>query len=92
VQDGLQEYHHPPLRDVIDLRGQVPLRELVKMMHHAAGVICPVTMHMHLCAAVETPKGRPPLRPCVVVAGGRDRPGSAFPCLSGASACPERRE
>lgn len=44
------------------------------MMHHAAGVICPVTMHMHLCAAVETPKGRPPLRPCVVVAGGREPP------------------
>ncbi len=74
VQDGLLEHHHPPLRDVIDLRGQVPLRELVKMMHHAAGVICPVTMHMHLCAAVETPKGRPPLRPCVVVAGGREPP------------------
>jgi ADP-heptose:LPS heptosyltransferase len=74
VQDGLLEHHHPPLSGVLDLRGKTSLRELVKLMYHAAGVICPVTMHMHLCAAVETPRGFPPLRPCVVVAGGREPP------------------
>jgi ADP-heptose:LPS heptosyltransferase len=74
VQDGLLEHHHPPLRGVLDLRGKTSLRELVKLMHHAAGVICPVTMHMHLCAAVETPRPFPPLRPCVVIAGGREPP------------------
>lgn len=74
VQDGLLSHHHPPLRGVVDLRGKTSLRELVKVMYHAAGVVCPVTMHMHLCAAVETPPGRPPLRPCVVVAGGREPP------------------
>ena len=74
VQVGLAEHHHPALRDVLDLRGRLSLRELVLLMHHAAGVVCPVTLAMHLCAAVETPKGRPPLRPAVVVAGGREPP------------------
>lgn len=74
VQVGAAGHHHPPLRGVLDLRGKTSLRELVKLMHHAAGLICPVTMHMHLCAAVETPLGCPPLRPCVVVAGGREPP------------------
>jgi len=37
-------------------------------------VICPVTMFMHLAAAVETRPGRRQHRPCVVVAGGREPP------------------
>ncbi len=74
VQVGAAGHHHPGLRGVVDLRGKTSLRELVQVMHHAAGVVCPVTLAMHLCAAVETPAGRPPLRPCVVVAGGREPP------------------
>src|SRR5581483_1032213 len=38
------------------------------------GVLCPVTFAMHLAAAVPTRAGRPPQRPCVVVAGGREPP------------------
>ena len=38
------------------------------------GVVCPVTLAMHLAAAVETKPGRRKLRPCVVVAGGREPP------------------
>jgi hypothetical protein len=41
-------------------------------MYHAQGILCPVTMAMHLAAAVECRPDQPPCRPCVVVAGGRE--------------------
>lgn len=63
---------HPPLEGVIDLVGKTDLRQMVRLMHHADGVVCPVTMLMHLAAAVETRPGRPINRPCVVLAGGRE--------------------
>lgn len=63
---------HPPLEGVIDLVGKTDLRQMVRLMHHADGVVCPVTMHMHLAAAVETKPGRPINRACVVIAGGRE--------------------
>jgi ADP-heptose:LPS heptosyltransferase len=72
VQVGEARHHHPPLRGVIDLRGRTDLRQLVRLVHHAQGVLCPVTSLMHLAAAVETRPGRAPRRPCVVVAGGRE--------------------
>ena len=72
VQVGEDGHHHPALEGVIDLRGKTSLRELLLLMYHAQGVVCPVTLLMHLAAAVETPPGRPPNRPCVVVAGGRE--------------------
>ncbi len=74
VQCGAgEDWHvHPPLQNVIDLRGQTDLRQMVRLMYHADGVVCPVTMFMHLAAAVETKPGRPKNRPCVVVAGGRE--------------------
>lgn len=74
VQVGAAGDHHPELRGVLDLRGRTGLRDLVRLVHHADGVLCPVTSLMHLAAAVETPAGRPPRRPCVVVAGGREPP------------------
>jgi len=74
VQVGERGHHHPPLRDVIDLRGKTDLRQLVRLVHHAVGVLCPVTLLMHLAAAVETRPGRPRNRACVVVAGGREAP------------------
>ena len=67
-------HHHPKLDGVLDLRGRTTLRQLVRLVHHAEGVVCPVTSLMHLAAAVETRPGRLPLRPCVVVAGGREPP------------------
>jgi ADP-heptose:LPS heptosyltransferase len=63
---------HPRLRGVIDLVGRTDLRQLVRLVHHADGVVCPVTLLMHLAAAVETRPGRPKNRPCVVIAGGRE--------------------
>jgi ADP-heptose:LPS heptosyltransferase len=72
VQVGEAGHHHPPLKGVLDLRGETTLRELVRLVHHAQGVLSPVTLLMHLAAAVETPPDRPPNRPCVVIAGGRE--------------------
>jgi len=72
VQVGQTGHHHPKLDGVLDLRGQTSLRELIRLVYHSQGVLCSVTALMHLAAAVETRKGRPVHRPCVVVAGGRE--------------------
>lgn len=74
VQVGDARHYHPKLRGVIDLRGQTTVRQLIRLMHHAQGVFCGVTGLMHLAAAVPTRRGGPALRPCVVVAGGREPP------------------
>ena len=74
VQVGEASHHHPALRGVVDLRGQTTLRQLVRLMYHAQGVISPVSLLMHLAAAVETPPGTPKSRPCIVIAGGREPP------------------
>ncbi len=72
VQVGEKHHHHPPLHGVLDLRGKTNLRQMIRLMHHAQGVLCPVTLHMHLAAAVPVRKDMPKNRPCVVVAGGRE--------------------
>lgn len=74
VQVGEASHYHPPLRGAVDLRGQTDLRELVRLVYHSQGVLSPVSLLMHLAAAVETPPGQPENRPCVVVAGGREPP------------------
>jgi FkbM family methyltransferase len=72
VQVGSADHHHPPLEGVIDLRGRTDLRQLVRLVLHSQGVLCPVTLFMHLAAAVPAKAGSPITRPCVVVAGGRE--------------------
>jgi ADP-heptose:LPS heptosyltransferase/SAM-dependent methyltransferase len=72
VQCGEQGHWHPPLQNVINLVGKTSLRQFIRLMHHAAGVVCPVTFAMHLAAAVETRAGMPKVRPCVVLGGGRE--------------------
>lgn len=74
VQVGEKDHHHPRLDNVIDLVGKTDIRQLVRLVYHADGEICPVTLLMHLAAAVETKQGRPANRPCVVIAGGREPP------------------
>lgn len=74
VQVGAREHHHPPLRGVLDLRGKTDLRQLVRLVYHSQGVLCPVTLLMHLAAAVPVRHGPRGSRPCVVVAGGREPP------------------
>lgn len=72
VQVGENGHYHPPLANVVDLRGKTTLRELILLVHWSAGVLCPVTLLMHLAAAVPRPASDQGLRPCVVVAGGRE--------------------
>lgn len=72
VQCGEASHWHPPLQNVINLVGRTSIRDLVWLMRHADGVVCPVTFAMHLAAAVETSGGRRGVRPCVVIAGGRE--------------------
>lgn len=73
VQCGEAGHWHPPLKNVTNLVGKTTLREFVWLMHRAEGVICPVTLAMHLAAAVPTYNGHPN-RACVVIAGGREPP------------------
>jgi ADP-heptose:LPS heptosyltransferase len=72
VQCGAAGDWHVPLRDVVSLVGRTSLRELIRVIYAADGVLCPVTLAMHLAAAVPPRPGGPRLRPCVVVAGGRE--------------------
>lgn len=72
VQVGEGKHHHPPLKDVLDLRGKTDFRQLIRLVYHADGIICPVTSLMHLSAAVEYKRNPQAYRPCVVVAGGRE--------------------
>jgi Mannosyltransferase putative/Glycosyltransferase family 9 (heptosyltransferase) len=74
VQVGAGGHYHPKLEGVIDLRGRTSIRDLIRLIHHASGVLCGVTGLMHLAAAVPTRKRHSPARPCVVVAGGRESP------------------
>jgi ADP-heptose:LPS heptosyltransferase len=70
VQCGLKRHWHTRLKNVIDLVGQTNLRQFIRLMYHAGGVVCPVSFAMHLAAAVPTKTGA--YRPCVVIAGGRE--------------------
>jgi ADP-heptose:LPS heptosyltransferase len=72
VQCGEAGHWHPPLDGVINLVGKTDIRQFVRLVYHADGVVCPVTFAMHLAAAVETKAGRPRNRACVVIAGGRE--------------------
>jgi ADP-heptose:LPS heptosyltransferase len=78
VQCGDASHFHPPLEGVINLVGKTNIRQLMRLMYHSTGVLCPVTFAMHLAAAVPMKtfdmngKRLPPNRPCVVLAGGRE--------------------
>ena len=74
VQVGSLEDAHPLLDGVLDMRGKTTIRELIRLVYRASGVVSPVTFLMHLSAAVECAPGMPESRPCVVVAGGREAP------------------
>lgn len=71
---GESHHSHPPVDGVLDLRGQTDLRQLIRLVYHADGVLSAVSLLMHLAAAVDVKAGMPKNRPCVVVAGGREPP------------------
>ncbi len=64
VQVGGAEHDHPPLSCVDDMVGRTDLRGLFNLARRARGVLCGVSLLMHVAAALE--------RPAVVVAGGRE--------------------
>jgi ADP-heptose:LPS heptosyltransferase len=74
VQCGEAEHWHPRLKGVIDLVGKTDIRQFIRLVYHADGIVCPVTFAMHLAAAVETKPGKPKNRACVAIAGGREPP------------------
>jgi len=93
VQIGAAEHDHPSLSGVIDLRGKTDHRQLIRLVYHAAGVLTGVSYPMHLAAAVPCPPWLSGLRPCVVVAGGREPahweqyPGHRYLDTIGSMAC-----
>ena len=73
VQVGEDGHFHPALENVVDLRGKTSLRDMVHLMHWADGLLCGVTFHMHLAAAVPL-RPNQISRPAVVIAGGLEAP------------------
>lgn len=71
VQTGLSEHGHPKLtgKNILDLTDCMG-RDYIRLIYHAQGVITPVSFAMHLAAAVPRKGNR--LKPCVVIAGGRE--------------------
>ena len=61
-----------PLRGVSDLAGRTGIRDLMRLIYHADGVICPITFALHLAAGLPAPPGRK--RWCIELAGGREPP------------------
>jgi ADP-heptose:LPS heptosyltransferase len=55
---------HPPLDNTLNLVGESNLRDMLRLIKHADGVICGVTAAMHMAAALQ--------RPCVMLSGGRE--------------------
>lgn len=71
VQTGSANHWHPRIKGAIDLVGKTSMRQMIRLMYHAVGVITPVSFPMHLSAAVESRYGLK-YRPCIVLAGGRE--------------------
>jgi ADP-heptose:LPS heptosyltransferase len=59
-----QQDEHPRLEGVTDLVGKTSLRELFELVRGSRGVLCGVSLLMHVAAALE--------KPAVVIAGGRE--------------------
>lgn len=57
-------HYHPSLQNVINLVGRTTLRQAMRIILHARGVVTPVTWVMHMAAAIA--------KPAVVIAGGRE--------------------
>lgn len=57
---------HPPLSGVLNVVGLTSIRDIIRNVYHAEGVICGITFPMHLAGAFD--------KPCVVLAGGREEP------------------
>ena len=61
---GTQEDSHPRLDGTVDMVGKTTLRELFELARRARGIVCGVSLLMHVAAALE--------KPAIIVAGGRE--------------------
>ena len=59
-----QEDSHPRLGGTVDMVGKTTLRDLFDLVRRCRGVLCGVSLLMHVAAALE--------KPAIVVAGGRE--------------------
>jgi ADP-heptose:LPS heptosyltransferase len=64
IQVGAGADNHPRLAGAEDMVGKTTLRELFNMVRRARGVLCGVSLLMHVAAALD--------RPAIVIAGGRE--------------------
>ena len=64
IQVGSNRGEHPRLQGVEDMVGRTSMRGLFDLIRRARGVLCGVSLPMHIAAALD--------RPAVVVAGGRE--------------------
>jgi hypothetical protein len=83
VQIGHKDHNHPDLKNCINMVGQTDLRQFIRLMYNAVGVLTPVSLPMTLAAAVpirpldkkytaSAVRGSLKNRPCVVISGGRE--------------------
>ena len=70
IGENNPDHVHRKLRGVCDYVGRTGIRDLMRLMYHASGVLTPVSFPMHLSAALPLPDGG--IRPCVVIAGARE--------------------
>jgi hypothetical protein len=93
VQVGGRRHYHPRLEGTLDLRGWTDVRSLIRLVHRAEGLVCPITGLMHLAAAVPRLEPGAGMRPCVVLGGGIEPrhwsvyPGQRFHSTVGALEC-----
>ena len=75
VQIGQEKDFHEDLvgDNVINLVGKTEMRQFIRLVYHAAGVITPVSFPMHLAAALESKWCYDRAsKPCIVIAGSRE--------------------
>jgi len=68
------QHVHFPLNGVVDLIGKTSVRQLLSIIYNSEGVICPITFPMHAAAAVPKRNPGDRIKPCIVIAGGREPP------------------
>lgn len=61
---GSQKDYHQPLEGAASMLGKTTLRELFELVRRSRGVLCGVSLLMHVAAALD--------KPAIVIAGGRE--------------------
>ena len=70
IGEANKDHIHKPVPGAVNLIGRTDIRQLIQIIYNSRGVLTPVSFPMHLAAALPTQDSR--LRPCIVIAGGRE--------------------